>query len=156
MLCKLLNIRTPETTTRKLLAGAAVFLSGLAIVGCGDPTSSTRKQASNTASNRFGYDYADYTPDNGAEGFNGCLSKTPYDTGSNIVIVETNAQGQQHIKVSPAAGKLSSLVFDDGLSDYSLPLQPASEYTKDVLKSYNCNTTEHNPSIKDLYIGDDY
>ena len=93
-----------------------------------------RSEAASPAE-RYEYDYLiSSRQDNGATW---CLNGTPYDSEEAII----TSVGKDGVLVSPTNTEIMPLEFT-GLSTDSEPLQPANDYTAEILDSYGCDSAE--------------
>jgi hypothetical protein len=121
------------------LVGIAV-LASFATSACAPGSKdrvSYRMEYSNTPAERYKYDYGGYIGSMMDANKTGCLESGPYSSDKVVVTYgHESVDGTPIVDVKPVP-PLKSLRFE-GFTDYSRPMQPADQYTKQILKAAGC------------------
>lgn len=112
-----------------------IFLGIPALLLSACATNAEDRSEAASPAERYAYDYlVSSRQDNGVTM---CLSDTPYDSDEAII----TSVGEDGVLVSPTNVEITPLEFK-GLGTDSEPLQPANDYTAEILESYGCDTSE--------------
>jgi len=133
---------------KHLAYGSSVIVGSLILAGCANGLVKARENLSNAAASRIDLDYGggSYMADGDWQEGQNCLSNTAYDpNGRNnpaLVSISRDSSGEVVATVHPAGNSGSKYLLRlMGLNNPHRPLQPVDSQSREILTSYDCDTT---------------